>query len=280
MTDRHGPHDEQTADEAQGAWAPSLSRALAQWADERTPPLGPTFTDEVMAECQASERARAWGEDRVVPLPEDFAEGVLRAVYAPLVDGQRGLDLSAWSETQVPDVPEGFADRVLAGARADGQRADRPIDSRTENQVPLASADSARVHEAPTLRGPEPSARGGASPIVLADRRPRVRTVALALGSSLAAAAVALFALGPFGSSPPAPNPVATVRAVPRTVVIPPSDPAPVEPPRATPSEGSELEKIVLDGDEATFSSFSLTDDSDPRAVAVVWIEDGRKTSL
>lgn len=260
---RSDPTDERLAE-----LPASVRGAFGAWAESYASP-DPTLVDRVMAEAIAMERAEAWADAFAPELPADFAQTVTDAAIADDAsrEASRRAAMNSWAEDMVPELPADFAQRVadaaLAGSESVEASPGRPSGV-VEKVVPLA---------------------------------PRRRWAAPAAVSSLvAAAAVAVFSLAGPGRTRTTTTPSNVQQTTtPRT--HPPNDrlggPESVAnntthtPVSNTSSErapsadevGSEVEKVEVDGDLASFTAFSLVGEDDHSSVAVVWIDDGAKQS-
>jgi hypothetical protein len=227
-------------------------------------PLPEDFTASVMAECLASDGLTAeWAAEFVPELPSDFADEVL-SLSVERAQGERpyASAMQAWSEAHVAALPEGFAQAVAEQAVAS-----------LRDEAPRTSGVVAKVVAITPPRGAK-----------------RWIAPAAALGSSLAAAAVAILALsspprGPATARPDAhtarPDPLTAARVPDPAGRTPTTNATPVVAQGAPsePSTGSEVEKVDVDGDDTSFTAFSLAGESENDSVAVVWIEDGHKQS-
>ncbi|MFO0559705.1 MAG: hypothetical protein U0269_16925 [Polyangiales bacterium] len=307
MSERRDPttdktHDTDAERDESTAFTPSLRAALVEWERSFVPALPSDFADEVMLELSAQERAAEWERSFVPALPEDFASTVASAAMA--AEHNRSL-MSAWAES-VPALPEDFAQSVTDAALADEaareQGARVAMREWAEAKVPALPADFAQSVAEMALRAEEsPRTSGVVEKVVpLAPKgAAKRRWLAPAAFSSIAAAAVAVLALtagprprtqpnGQHGAhtNPPSlhnanngsqtsgtPSNTANNAAASNTGAT--TNAAT----NAAPEDGSEVEKVEVDGDRASFTAFSIAGEDDHGAVAVVWIEDGTKTS-
>jgi hypothetical protein len=295
---RDDPNDDEFTTHAaayeRDALSASARAALVDWADRVVPPLAVDFTDAVMLEVIAHDRACAWEAAFVPALPEDFARSITESAVAAS-DAQRAM--TAWQEAMVPALPEDFAQSVCAAA-VDAEVRDESVRAAVmtgwaEAYVPALPDDFAQSVTDLAMRGVEeaPRTSGVVEKVVpLAPKGvgAKRRWLAPAAVSSFAAAAVALLAL----SGGPKPSIRAPHTVVPghsnnnaaqsnnsaanhgNTAAQPTTNPTVNAP---TPDEGSEVEKVEVDGDRASFTAFSLAGEDDHSTVAVVWIDDGTK---
>lgn len=259
----------------------SVRGALGAWAETYAAP-DPTLIDRVMAEVVAMERAEAWADAFVPELPADFAQMVTDAAIADDAarEASRRAAMNSWAEDMVPELPADFAQRVAAAALAEGG-----------TDAALAGNEAAEA------------APGRPSGVVekVVPLAPRRRWVApAALSSLVAAAAVAVFSLAGPGRTPT--STPETVRHTQPHTTRPINDrvgPESVttnatgtnasnatnstrpngERNPTTDELGSEVEKVEVDGDLASFTAFSIVGEDDHSTVAVVWIDDGVKQS-
>ena len=294
---RDDPNDYESTTHAaayeRDALSASARAALVEWADRVVPPLCPDFTDAVMLEVVAHDRACAWEAAFVPALPEDFARSIADAAVAA-DDAHRAM--TVWQEAMVPALPEDFAASVCAAA-VDAEARDESVRAAAmkgwaEAYVPVLPGDFAQSVTDLAMRGVEeaPRTSGVVEKVVpLAPKgvSAKRRWLAPAAVSSFAAAAVAILALSggpkpsiraphtvvPGNHTPPAQtnNPTANHGNTAAQTTTTPTVTA------QTPDEGSEVEKVEVDGDRASFTAFSLTGEDDRSTVAVVWIEDGTK---
>jgi hypothetical protein len=307
MSERRGPttdnapHDDAERDESTALTA-SLRAAWLEWERALVPPLPGDFADGVMLEFAARERAAQWEAAFVPELAADFARTVASAAMA--AEHNRSL-MSAWAEA-LPALPEGFAQSVTDAALADEaareQSGRAAMREWAEAKVPELPADFANTVTEMALRAKDgPRASGVVEKVVpLAPKAAtKRRWLAPAAFSSIAAAAVAVLALtaGPRprtqanGQHDPHANPAlhnanngsqashgttnnANTRAI-SNIAARTTNTAT----SAAPEDGSEVEKVEVDGDRASFTAFSIAGEDDHGTVAVVWIEDGTKTS-
>jgi hypothetical protein len=291
----NNPSDESTVERHASEELPaSVARGFAQWAELHVAPLPEDFTASVMQECLASERAALWADAHAPALPEDFTASVMAECVA--------RDATAeWAAEFVPELPSDFADEVLSLSieRAQGER---PFASAMQawsdahvEALPDGFAQAVAEQAVASLRDEAPRTSGVVAKVVpIAAPRGARRWIApaAALGSSIAAAAVAILAL----SSPPrVPTPARpdahVARPDPATASRQPDQAgrsptnnttSPVvvaQGPSSELSSGSEVEKVDVDGDDTSFTAFSLAGESENDSVAVVWIEDGHKQS-
>lgn len=304
MSERRDPTDEPTHDEIerdeQSAFATSLRAALVEWERASVPALPSDFADQIMLEAVAHERASQWEAAFVPALPEGFAQLVATAAIA--ADTNRAA-MEAW-ETSVPALPEDFAQSVVNAAMADEQSLEQSrraaMKEWADAYVPaLPESFAQSVADSAMCAEDAPRASGivekvvPIAPKVAAKRR---WLAPAALSSIAAAAAVAVLALsgGPKPHTQPNGQHPATHGNTPhpQTNGAQPSqsttasnangsNPSQVQPTvnSATPEDGSEVEKVEVDGDRASFTAFSIAGEDDHGAVAVVWIEDGTKNS-
>lgn len=294
--DNDADRDESTAVNA------SLRAAWLEWERSLVPALPSDFADEVMLELAARERAAEWERSFVPALPEGFASTVASAAMA--AEHNRSL-MSAWAES-VPALAADFAQSVTDAALADeaarDERTRAAMRAWAEAKVPELPADFAQSVAEMALRGEEsPRASGVVEKVVpLAPKgAAKRRWLAPAAFSSIAAAAVAVLALtagprprtqpngqhGPHTNAPAQHN--ANNGTQPSGASSNNANNAAGSTPgattnaatNATPEDGSEVEKVEVDGDRASFTAFSIAGEDDHGAVAVVWIEDGTKTS-
>jgi hypothetical protein len=244
----------------------SVRAAFGGWA-ETFAVADAALVDRVMAEVVAMDRAEAWSEAFSPELPEDFAQAVLDASLADEAsrDASVRAVMRSWAEEKVPELPEDFAQAVTDAAFA-----------ARDSVEPAAQRPSGVVEK-------------------VVPRSNRRRWVApAAVSSLLAAAAVAVLSLSGIGRT-------RTVTPPPR---IPQTQPVVANPTVATQTPnnnagsasngngngaadralsddtvGSEVERVEVEGDLASFSAFSLVGEDDHSSVAVVWIDDGVKQS-
>jgi hypothetical protein len=303
MSERRDPtrdktHDHDAERDESTAVNASLRAAWLEWERSLVPSLPSDFTDGVMLELAARERAAEWERSFVPALPEGFASTVTSAAMA--AEHNRSL-MSAWAEG-VPALPEDFAQSVTDAALADEaaceQRARVAMREWAEAKVPELPADFAQSVAEIALRDKQsPRTSGVVEKVVpLAPKgAAKRRWLAPAAFSSIAAAAVAVLALTagprprtqPNGQHGPHTNPPSLHNAnngsnTAATSTNNANNGAPLNTGAATnamPEDGSEVEKVEVDGDRASFTAFSIAGEDDHGAVAVVWIEDGTKTS-
>lgn len=321
MSDKpHTPHDPHapsaSADDVEQLPA-SVRAAWAEWAELTVPPLAADFTDAVMLELHAVERAQAWESAFVPALAGDFAEQLAELAMR---EGLAQQALTEWSDAHIPALPADFAATVTDAALADeaareGARheayvawgeqfvPDLPADfAATITDAVMKSAQdelrtSGVVEKSAHLRavGSEKPASAPAS-----DSRGGRRWIAPAAVSTFAAAAVAIFALvggpgrtsttAPTGSTHPVAQPTRNTEPHPTLANQTPQQ-RNGSTTNATASNGastgatdvasdelgSEVEKVDVDGDRASFAAFSIQGEDDHSSVAVVWIDDGDK---
>lgn len=242
---------------------PSSARgALRAWAESLEDP-DDALVVAVMDEVIAIGRVQAWADAMVPPLPEGFARSVVdRALEAEAaLDARRSDAMRAWAREMVPSLPEGFAQSVVERAMA--------------------------VETAKGVSKQEPSEPSRASGVVekLVAAPARRRWLAPAAVSSFAAAAATILALtsGP-RTPPPSHERPAHSSALHSAQVDPgatrtnPGGTSPRSSSDLVGAEGgSEVEKVEVDGDRASFTAFSLDGEGQQGSVAVVWIDDGVK---
>jgi hypothetical protein len=208
---------------------------------------------------------RAWAAC-VPALPEDFAQSVTEAALAneAAQDQRIRVAMRQWAEAKVPALPEDFAQSVVAMA-LHGE----------------ASTNTSSVKDKLAVLAPKGAAKR--------------RWLAPAALSSIAAAAVAVLALtaGPrFRTQPnnqraPHSHPPSLHNtqhgSPPQSVTLDNANHGATANAASTnhpePEDGSEVEKVELDGERASFAAFSIAGEENHGAIAVVWIEDETKTS-
>jgi hypothetical protein len=246
---------------------PSSARsALRSWA-ESLQQSDDALVAAVMDEVIAIGRVQAWADAMVPPLPEGFAQSVVdRAVEAEAaLDARRSDAMRAWADAMVPPLPEGFAQSVVERAMAA-----EPAKGVSKRE----SSDASR-------------ASGVVEKFVPASARRR--WLAPAAVSSFAAAAATILALTSGSRTQPPSHEherPAHGSAQHTMQVDPGAMRANTNSTSATSSSvlveaesGSEVEKVEVDGDRASFTAFSLDGEGQQGSIAVVWIDDGVKPS-